>query len=88
MSRTIKNKPANIICDGEFLKEFPCFDRKIKVNKIDKVKRRDVIIYIILKQIPSDNDTYYVKYNRVSDTYYIGVEDKKTIALDSRGQRK
>ena len=75
MSKRLKNKPANIVCDEEFLKEFPCFNRKIRVNEIDKIKRREAITYKIPEQIPSDNDTYYVKYNRVSDTYYIGAED-------------
>ena len=80
LSRRLKNKPANIIGDEDFLKEFWYFKRKIKVNKTDKIKRREAIIYKIVKQIPSDNYKYYVKYNRDSDTYYIGKEDqKKTI---------
>ena len=49
----------------------------MKVNKTDKIKRRDVIIYKTVKQIPSDNDKWYVRYNRDSDTYYIGKEDEK-----------
>ena len=50
MSRRLKNKPANIICDEEFLKELPYFNRKIKVNETEKIKRLEAIIY------PSDND--------------------------------
>ena len=38
-SRRLKTKPANIICDEEFLKEFAYFNGKIKVNKTDKIKR-------------------------------------------------
>ena len=53
-----------MICDKGLLKEFPCFHRKIKVNETDKLKRREAIIYKIVKQIPSDNDKYYVKYNK------------------------
>ena len=34
------------------------------------------MIYKIVKQIPSDNDKYYVKYNKDSDTYYIGKDEK------------
>ena len=84
MSRRLKNKPANIICDKEFSKEFSYSDRKIEVNKIDKIKRREAIVYKIVKQIPSDNDKWYVKYNRDSDTYYVGKEDeKKNIVMDS-----
>ena len=81
MRRRLKNKPANIICDEEFLKEFPYFNRKIKVSKSDNTKRWEAIIYKIVKQIPSDNEKWYVKYNRDSDTYYIGKEDKKKIIV-------
>ena len=81
MSRRLKNKPANIICDEEFLKEFSCFNRKIKVNETDKIIKWEPIIYKIVKQIPSDNDKWYVKYNRDSNTYCIGNEDEKKLLL-------
>ena len=42
------------MCDEEFLKELPYFNRKI--SEIDKVKRRKTIIYKFVRQIPSDND--------------------------------
>ena len=74
MSQRLKNKPANLICDEEFLKEFPYFNRKIKVNETDKIKREEALTYKIVKKIPSDNDKWYVKYNRDSDTYYLGKE--------------
>ena len=44
LSRRLKNKPKNITCDKEFLKKFPYFNGKIKVNLTDKIKRRDAII--------------------------------------------
>ena len=88
MSRRLKNKPANIICDKEFSKEFPYSNRKIEVNKIDKIKRREAIIYKIVKQIPSDNDKWFVKYNRDSDTYYVEKEDEKSIVMGSSDNDK
>ena len=51
------------------------------MNKADKIKRREGILYKIVKQIPSDNDKWYVKYNRDSDTYHIGKEDEKKLLL-------
>ena len=36
---------------------------------------------MIVKQIASHNDKWYVKYNRDSDTYYIGKEDEKNIIV-------
>ena len=62
-----------------FLKEFPYFNRTIKVNETDKIKRRETVIYKIVKQIPSDNDKWHVKYNRDSDAYYVGKEDEKKL---------
>ena len=76
MSRRLKSRPANIICDKELLKEFPYFNRNIKVNETGKIKRWGAIIYKIHKQIPSDNDKYYVKYNKDSNTYYIEKDEK------------
>ena len=70
-----------MICDKEFSKEFSYSNRKIEINKIDKIKRREAIVYRIIKQIPSDNDKWYVKYNRNSDTYHVGKEDEKKILL-------
>ena len=91
-NRKLKNKPANIQGDEEFLKEFPYINRKIKVHETDKIKRREAIILRIVKQIPSDNYGWYVKYNRDSDTYYIGKEDEKNFFVidssDDEGSKK
>ena len=92
MSRRLKKKSANTICDEEFLKEFPYFNKKIKVNEIDKIKRWEAITYKIVKQIPSDNDKWYVKCNIGSDTYYIWKGDEKNIIViggsDDEGNKK
>ena len=48
--------------------------------------RREATIYIFVKQIPSENGKYYGKYNRDSDTYYIGIEDKNIIVIDSSNE--
>ena len=81
MSRRVKNRHANIICDEGFLEEFTYFNRKIKISETDKIKRREAIIYATVKQIQSDNDKWYVKYNRDSDTYFIGKEDERKLLL-------
>ena len=51
------------MCDEEFLKEFPYFHKKIRVNETDKVKQREKIFDKILKQMGPKNDKCYVKYN-------------------------
>ena len=65
------------------MKIFPCFHRKIKVNETDEIKRRDTIIYKIFKQIPLDNDKWYVKCNRDSDTFTLERKTKKIILIDN-----
>ena len=51
LSRRLKNAPANIACDEEFLKEFPYFNKKTRVNETYKIKPREAIFYKILKQM-------------------------------------
>ena len=81
LSRRLKNAPANIMCDEEFLKEFPYFIKKIRVNETDKIKRREIIFEKILKQMGPENDKYYVKYNEDLETYYIR-KDQKVIVTE------
>ena len=70
------------MCDEEFLKEFPYFIKKIRVNETDKIKRREIIFEKILKQpFVVENDKYYVKYNEDLDTYYIR-KDQKVIVTE------
>ena len=82
LSRQFKNAPGNVVCDEEFLKEFPYFNKKIRVNEMDKIKRREAIFDKILKQMGPENDKYYVKYNQDLDIYYIG-KDEKVIVIES-----
>ena len=51
------------------------------VNETDKLKKREAIIYEIIKQLPADNDKYFVKYKPETDTYNIG-KDKEIIFVE------
>ena len=70
------------MCDEEFLKEFSYFDKKLRVNETNKIKRREAILGKILKQMGPENEKYYVKYNQDLDTYYIG-KDETVIVIES-----
>ena len=48
------------------------------VNETDKLKKREAIIYEIIKQLPADNDKYFVEFKSETDTYNIG-KDKEII---------
>ena len=85
LSRQFKNAPGNVVCDEEFLKEFPYFNKKIRVNEMDKIKRREANFDKILKQMGPENDKYYVKYNQDLDIYYIG-KDEKVIVTESSNE--
>ena len=83
ISRRLKNAPANIVCDEEFLKEFPYFNKKIRLNETDKIKRREAIFDNILTRMGHENVKYYVKYNQDLDRYYIGKDEKVTVTESS-----
>ena len=85
LSRQLKNAPANVVCDEEFLKEFPYFNKKIRVNETDKIKRREAIFDKILRQMGAENDKYYVQYNQDLYTYHIA-KDEKVIVIETSGE--
>ena len=49
------------------------------VDETDKLKKREAIIYEIIKQLPADNDKYFVEYKPETDTYNIGKDKKKNL---------
>ena len=51
------------------------------VDETDKLKKREATIYEIIKQLPADNDKYFVKYKPETDTYNIG-KDKEIIFVE------
>ena len=51
------------------------------VDETDKLKKREAIIYEIIKQLPADNDKYFAEYKPETDTYNIG-KDKKIIFVE------
>ena len=51
------------------------------VNETDKLKKREAIIYEIIKQLPADNDKYFVESRPETDTYNIG-KDKEIIFVE------
>ena len=59
-SRRLKNASVKIVYDEKFLKEFPCFNKKIRLNETDKKKRREEIFDQILKQMGPENGKYYI----------------------------
>ena len=65
----------------DLLKEVPYFNDTIVVDETDKLKKREATIYEIIKQLPADNDKYFVKYKPETDTYNIG-KDKEIIFVE------
>ena len=51
------------------------------VDETDKLKKTKAIIYEIIKQLPADNDKYFVEYKPETDTYNIG-KDKQIIFVE------
>ena len=76
MDRILRNQPANIMADADVLKDLPYFNTKLKVGKVNKIKRREVIMDKINKQLPPNNDTYYIEHNRTTDSFRVRKDDK------------
>ena len=66
MDRILRNQAANIMVDADVLKDLYYFNTKIKVGKVNNIKRREVI-----KQLPTNNDTYYIEHNRTTDSFSV-----------------
>ena len=82
MKHILRNKPANISVDADVLKELPYFNAKIKVDELNKKKKRDAITDEIIKQLPLNNDIYYVDYDRQTDTFMVRKDNKIKIESD------
>ena len=76
MKRILRNTPVNISADADVLKELPYFNAKIKVDELNKKKRRDAIMDKIIKQLPPNNDIYYVDHDRQTDTFRVRKDNK------------
>ena len=83
MDRILRNRPANIMADADVLKDLPYCNTKLKVGKVNKIKRREVIMDKINKQLPPNNDTYYIEHNRTIDSFRVRKDDKIKINDDS-----
>ena len=82
MNRILRNQPVNTEVDTDVLKEFPYFNAKIKVGELNKIKRREVIFDKIVKQLPPNNDVYYIEYDRRTDSFKLKKVNKIKINND------
>ena len=83
MDRILRNEPANIMVDADVLKDLPYFNAKIKVGEVNKIKRQEAIMDKINKQLPPNNDTYYIEHNRTTDSFRVRKDNKIKINNDS-----
>ena len=79
MDRILRNQPANIMVDVDV----HYFNAKIKVGEVNKIKRPEAIMDKISKQLPPNNDIYYIEYNRTTDFFRIRKDNKIKINDDS-----
>ena len=76
MDHILRNRPANIMVDADVLKDLPYFNAKIKVGEVNKIKRREAVMDKINKQLPPNNDTYYIQHNRTTDSFRVRKDNK------------
>ena len=83
MDRILRNQPVNTEVDTDVLKEFPYFNAKIKVGELNKIKRREVIFDKIVRQLPPNNDVYYIEHDRRTDSFKLKKDNKIKINDDA-----
>ena len=66
-----------ISVDKNMLEDLPYFNTNIRVNETDKNRRKEAIFDEIIKQLPSNNDQYYIKYSNRNDTFTVKKEPAK-----------
>ena len=76
------NGPVNIEINADVLKELPYFNAKIKVDELNKIKRREVIFDKIVKQLLPNNDAYYIEHDRETDFFKLKKDGKIKINDD------
>ena len=86
--KKVQTIPKIKILDEEFLKEFPYFNKTIMVDEINKLKRRGTIMLEITKQMPSDNDKYFLQYNPENGTCLIGKDEQLVVISDDEKKPK
>ena len=64
-------------------KKLPYFNAKIKVVELNKTKRWEATFDQIVKQLPPNNDTYYIDHDRTTDTFKLKKDNKIKINDDS-----
>ena len=68
LQRLTKNRSAKISLDKNVLKDLPYFNTQIKVNEADKNRRKEAIFDKVIKQLPQNNDQYYIKHDKKNDS--------------------
>ena len=73
----IRDSIVKVSIDKNVLEDLPYFNKNIKVNEAEKNKRKEAIFDEIIKQLPPNNDQYYIKYNKKNDSFSVKKEPKR-----------
>ena len=66
MRHILRSRLVNRDVDAEVLQDLPYLSTKIKIGELNKAKWCETIFDAIIKQLPPNNDIYYVEHNRVT----------------------
>ena len=81
LQRALRRKTPKILVDKEVLEDLPYFNTKIKIDEINKLRRKKAIFDQIINQLPPNNDTYYIKHNKKKDTFTVKKDVKRRPVL-------
>ena len=74
LRRKIKNQSKKI--DVKSLTEEPFVEINLNISSLERQKRENVIFDQIMKNLPSDNNTFYIEHNKENSTFVVE-EDKE-----------
>ena len=69
--RLAKIKQPKVYLENEVMRDLPNFNTKIKVTKTSLIGRENQIYNSIIKQLPPNNDKYYIEYSEENDAYIV-----------------
>ena len=65
LARMLRNKALKIEIETDLFESYPSFTAEINIGETDKNIKQEEIFGRIINQLPPDNDTVYIGYDKI-----------------------
>ena len=65
LARMLRNKALKIEIETDLFESYPSFAAEINIGETDKNIKQEEIFGRIINQLPPDNDTVYIGYDKI-----------------------